>query len=137
MMVSTTMKQQIQVSTGRHVELREITRDIDRAVAAAGAKEGFCLVYCPHTTAGLVINEHADPDVRLDLERAFAKLVPSVPFEHVEGNSPAHFLSSVVGASVLIPVRDGRLQLGTWQGVFFCEFDGPRTRHVWVQVIEG
>jgi len=131
------MKQQIHVNTSRHIELKEITREIDRVAAAANLKQGMCLVFCPHTTAGLIINEHADPDVRLDLERAFEKLVPTVPFAHVEGNSPAHFLSSVVGPSLLIPVRDGRLQLGTWQGVFFCEFDGPRTRQVWVQLMEG
>ncbi len=131
------MKQQIQVSTSRQVELKEITREIDQIVAAAKLKQGICLVFCPHTTAGVIINEHADPDVRLDLERAFEKLVPGVPFAHVEGNSPAHFLSSVVGPSVLVPVKDGRLQLGTWQGVFFCEFDGPRTRQVWVQLMEG
>ncbi len=131
------MKQQIHVSTSRQVELKEITKEVDQVIAAASLKQGICLVFCPHTTAGVVINEHADPDVRLDLERAFGKLVPTVPFAHVEGNSPAHFLSSVVGPSLLIPVRDGRLQLGTWQGVFFCEFDGPRTRQVWVQLMEG
>ena len=130
------MKQQIHVSTSRRIELKEITREIDQVIAAAGLKQGICLAFCPHTTAGLIINEHADPDVRLDLERAFEKLVPAVPFAHVEGNSPAHFLSSVVGPSLLIPVRDGRLQLGTWQGVFFCEFDGPRTRQIWVQTVE-
>jgi secondary thiamine-phosphate synthase enzyme len=130
------MKQQMHISTSRQVELKEITREIDRVIAAAGLKQGMCLVFCPHTTAGLIINEHADPDVRLDLERAFEKLVPGIPFAHVEGNSPAHFLSSVVGASLLVPVRDGRLQLGTWQGVFFCEFDGPRARQIWVQLIE-
>ncbi len=131
------MRQQIRVSTSRRVELKEITREIDQVVAAAQIKQGLCLVFCPHTTAGLIINEHADPDVRLDLERAFEKLVPTVPFAHVEGNSPAHFLSSVLGASLLIPLAEGRLQLGTWQGVFFCEFDGPRARQVWVQVMEG
>jgi secondary thiamine-phosphate synthase enzyme len=130
------MKQQIHVSTSRHIELKEITREIDQAVASAKFKDGMCLVFCPHTTAGLIINEHADPDVRLDLERAFEKLVPHVPFAHVEGNSPSHFLASVVGSSLVIPIRDGRLQLGTWQGVFFCEFDGPRSRQVWVQVTE-
>ncbi len=131
------MRQQLHISTGRQVELKEITRDIDQVVTAAKLKEGVCLVFCPHTTAGLIINEHADPDVRLDLEKAFEILVPHVPFAHVEGNSPAHFLASVVGPSLLIPVKDGRLQLGTWQGVFFCEFDGPRTRQVWLQVMEG
>jgi len=131
------MKQQIRVSTSRQIELKEITREIDEVVAATKLKQGICVVFCPHTTAGLIINEHADPDVRLDLERAFEKVVPGVPFAHAEGNSPAHFLSSVVGASLLIPINEGRLQLGTWQGVFFCEFDGPRARQVWVQLMEG
>lgn len=130
------MKQQIHVTTSRQVELKEITREIDQAVAAANLQDGICLVFCPHTTAGITINEHADPDVRLDLEKAFQKLVPDVPFAHVEGNSPAHFLSSVVGPSLLIPIKEGRLQLGTWQGVFFCEFDGPRRRQVWVTIAD-
>ncbi|RPI23751.1 MAG: YjbQ family protein [Acidobacteria bacterium] len=128
------MRQQLQVKTSQSIELKEITREINQAIAGADIREGACLVFCPHTTAAITINEHADPDVRLDLQKAFEKLVPSVPFAHVEGNSPAHFLSSVVGPSVLIPIREGRLQLGTWQGVFFCEFDGPRTRQVWLQV---
>ncbi len=129
------MHQQIHVKTNHRIELQEITRQVNQALGAASVREGICLIFCPHTTAGIIINEHADPDVRLDLEKAFERLVPNVPFAHMEGNSPAHFLSSVVGPSVLVPVRDGRLQLGTWQGVFFCEFDGPRSRQVWIRTL--
>jgi secondary thiamine-phosphate synthase enzyme len=129
------MKDQIRVATNRRIELKDITADINHLLASGGVGEGACLIFCPHTTAGLVINEHADPDVAADLEKAFEKLVPGVKFEHSEGNSPAHFLASLVGPSLLTPIRGGRLQLGTWQGVFFCEFDGPRSRQVWVQTL--
>lgn len=93
------------------------------------------MVYCPHTTAGLVVNEAADPDVASDLERAFAAAVPSVRFDHAEGNSPAHYLSCLTGSSLSIPVENGRLGLGRWQGVFFCEFDGPRERQIHISFI--
>jgi len=129
------MRDQIRVATSRHIELRDITAEINRLLEAGEVKEGACLIFCPHTTAALTINEHADPDVASDLEKAFDRLVPGVKFEHSEGNSPSHFLASVVGPSLVVPVRAGRLQLGTWQGVFFCEFDGPRSRHVWVQTL--
>ena len=129
------MRDQIRVATSRHIELRDITSEINRLLEAGEVKEGACLIFCPHTTAALTINEHADPDVASDLERAFEKLVPEVRFDHGEGNSPSHFLASVVGPSLVVPIRAGRLQLGTWQGVFFCEFDGPRTRQVWVQTL--
>ncbi len=124
---------QIRVSTGKKMELKDITDQINAALADTESKDGLCLVFCPHTTAGIVVNENADPDVRRDLERAFEKAVPAVRFDHAEGNSPAHFLSSLTGPSVLLPYQNGRLKLGTWQGVFLCEYDGPRTREVWVQ----
>lgn len=129
------MREHIRIRTNGRIEMKEITREINRSLAAASFTEGACLIFCPHTTGGITINEHADPDVRLDLERAFEKLVPNVRFDHAEGNSPAHLLSSLVGPSLLVPVRDGKLELGTWQGVFFCEFDGPRSREVWVQSV--
>jgi secondary thiamine-phosphate synthase enzyme len=129
------MRDKVRITTSEQCEFKEITGEISRLVAASEVREGICLVYCPHTTAGITINEHADPDVRLDLERAFQKLVPSVRFDHVEGNSPAHFLASVIGASAMIPVYEARLELGTWQGIFFCEFDGPRSRQVWVEIV--
>jgi len=124
---------QIRVSTGKKMELKDITDQINAALADTESKDGLCLVFCPHTTAGIIVNENADPDVRRDLERAFEKAVPAVRFDHAEGNSPAHFLSSLTGPSVLLPYQNGRLKLGTWQGVFLCEYDGPRTREVWVQ----
>jgi secondary thiamine-phosphate synthase enzyme len=131
------MREKVRVATSQQFELKEITGEVSRLVAASEVQAGICLVFCPHTTAGITINEHADPDVRLDLERAFQKLVPSVRFDHVEGNSPAHFLASVVGSSAMIPVHEARLELGTWQGIFFCEFDGPRSRQVWVEIMEA
>jgi secondary thiamine-phosphate synthase enzyme len=94
------------------------------------------MVFVPHTTAGVTINENADPSVRGDLELALERLVPaSLPFAHLEGNSDAHVKASLMGSSVTIPLRDGRLQLGTWQGVYFAEFDGPRRRRVLVSVL--
>jgi secondary thiamine-phosphate synthase enzyme len=96
--------------------------------------DGICHVYVPHTTAAVVINEHADPDVARDLIAAYEEMVPKIRFAHAEGNSDAHLLSTLLGGSVTVPVENGRLQLGTWQGVFFVELDGPRTRTVWVSV---
>ncbi len=125
---------QIRVSTGKKMELKDITDQINAVLAENGGQEGLCLVFCPHTTAGIIVNENADPDVRRDLERAFEQCVPDVRFDHAEGNSPAHFLSSLTGPSVILPLENGRLRLGTWQGVFLCEYDGPRTREVWVLV---
>ena len=130
-------KQQIEVPTNRQMQLRDITRQVSDVVRASGISEGVCFVFCPHTTAGLVINENADPDVGSDLERAFEELVPKVHFDHAEGNSPAHFLASVTRPSLQILVEDSRLQLGRWQGVYFCEFDGPRRRKVWIKVTDA
>ena len=94
------------------------------------------LVYCPHTTAGVTINECADPDVATDLGDAFSKIVPEdIAWRHGEGNSPAHLKAGLVGSSVTIPVLEGQLKLGRWQGIFLCEFDGPRTREIWVQAL--
>ena len=96
------------------------------------------LVYVPHTTAGVTINEDADPSVRADMAMALERLVPSdLPFTHAEGNSDAHVKASLMGSSVLVPLQGGRLQLGTWQGIYFAEFDGPRRRHVLVSVLAG
>ncbi len=125
------------VRTGRRTEFVEITAEVRRAVRAAGLTTGAVLVYCPHTTAGVTIQENADPDVVHDmllwLNQHLPKDVPG--FRHAEGNSDAHLKSSLVGSSVLVPVEDGGLVFGTWQGVYFCEFDGPRTRTVHVQCL--
>lgn len=125
---------EIEVRTGARRQLRTITSEVQDAVRSSGADEGLCHVHVPHTTAAVVINENADPDVARDLLAAYETLIPDIRFAHAEGNSDAHFLSTVLGCSVTIPVQDGRLRLGTWQGIFFVELDGPRTRRVWVSV---
>jgi secondary thiamine-phosphate synthase enzyme len=123
---------QIDVSTASHRQMVDITRQV--AAAIEGADDGICHVYVPHTTAAVVINEHADPDVARDLIAAYESMIPKIRFAHAEGNSDAHLMSTVLGGSVTVPVENGRLQLGTWQGIFFVELDGPRTRKVWVSV---
>jgi len=105
-------------------------------VSRSGVREGICHVVAPHTTAGLTVNENADPTVRSDILAELDKIVPwEDGYEHAEGNSAAHIKSSLLGQSVYLLISGGRLRLGTWQGLFFAEFDGPRTRKVWVQVI--
>lgn len=114
----------------------DITAQVKIAVRESGVEEGLCVVYCPHTTAAITINENADPDVVRDLKLALADTFPDRrEFKHAEGNSAAHLKSSVIGASETIPVTGGAMALGTWQGIYFCEFDGPRHRKVYVQVV--
>lgn len=126
----------LEVRSRTREELIDLTGEVGRLVAAAGVKDGLCFVFVPHTTAAVTINENADPDVKADILMALRKVVPDgLPYEHAEGNSPAHVKSSLVGSSLTVIVEGGRLQLGTWQGICFCEFDGPRTRKVWVQVV--
>jgi secondary thiamine-phosphate synthase enzyme len=127
---------ELPVETRRKEELIDITPLVRRAVEAQGVSEGACLVFSPHTTAGVTLNEHADPAVAEDLLAALAGVVPeNARWRHLEGNSPAHVKTSLVGSSVLVGVENGRLALGTWQGVFFCEFDGPRARRVWLCIL--
>lgn len=124
-----------QVSTKRRAQLADITDKVAAAVEKSGARDGVCHVYVPHTTAGVTINEGADPDVARDLELHLARLVPKdSDFQHAEGNSDSHVKTALVGPSVSAPVRDGKLSLGTWQAIFLCEWDGPRTRTVEVAV---
>ncbi len=126
----------LEIRTGRHSELLEITARVQEAVGRSGVQEGICLVYVPHTTAGVTINENADPTVVQDLLKELGKIVPlDHGYRHGEGNSAAHIKATLVGASVQLPVASGRLSLGTWQGIYFCEFDGPRSRSVMVQVL--
>jgi secondary thiamine-phosphate synthase enzyme len=121
----------IAISSSRKLELIDITGQLNRALAHAGIPEGICVVYTPHTTSGLTINEGPDPDVQADLVSVLQEIVPQDhPYRHAEGNSPAHAMASLFGSSVTLFVEDGQLQLGTWQKVFFCEFDGPRSRKV-------
>lgn len=113
----------------------EVTAMVREAVAKSGVREGTCLVYCPHTTAGITINENADPDVVTDMLLGLAKAFPDRPeFRHAEGNSSAHLKASCVGSSETVIIDGGRLLLGTWQGIYFCEFDGPRSRRFYVQI---
>ena len=127
------VEQRVQTSVSQ--ELVNITAQVQAEVDRSGIKEGLCLVQIPHTTAGVTINEGADPAVKGDIIMALSRIVKGDwPFRHAEGNSPAHVKSSLMGASALIPVEDGKLRLGTWQQVFFCEFDGPRQRRFWVTV---
>ncbi len=123
---------EIEIRTSARRQLRIITSEVQDAVRSSGVSEGLCHVHVPHTTAAVVINENADPDVARDLLSAYETLIPDIRFAHAEGNSDAHFLSTVLGCSVTLPVQDGRLRLGTWQGIFFVELDGPRTRRAWV-----
>jgi secondary thiamine-phosphate synthase enzyme len=126
----------IEMRTKKREELIDLTGEIGRVVAKSGHTDGVCVIFVPHTTAGVTINENADPDVKADILMTLRKLVPdTLPYAHAEGNSPAHVKASLVGSSVSVMIENGRLRLGTWQGVCFCEFDGPRTRQVWVKVI--
>lgn len=123
----------ITVKTRHERELLDITAQVEKALREFGPITGACVLYMPHTTAGITINENADPAVKEDILDALTRLVPrSLEYKHVEGNAHAHIQSSLIGHSVMIPVEDGKLRLGTWQGVLFCEFDGPREREVWV-----
>lgn len=124
------------VETCEKTHFVDITTSVAEAVRRSGAQEGACLVFSPHTTAGITLNEHADPAVAEDVAEALESLAPpSRSWRHTEGNSPAHAKVSMVGSSVLIGISGGRLALGTWQGIFLCEFDGPRTREVWIQLL--
>lgn len=126
----------LKVKTDRRTQLVDVTAMVERAVEKAGAASGVCHVYVPHTTAGVMINEHFDPDVATDLEGVLDRLAPRLgPYRHGEGNSDAHAKAALVGSSQTIFIEDGKLALGRWQGVFFCEFDGPRERKVWVKVM--
>ncbi|MCD5408470.1 secondary thiamine-phosphate synthase enzyme YjbQ [Candidatus Bipolaricaulota bacterium] len=127
----------LQVRTQSPQEILDITPRVQAALADLGLADGAVLIFCPHTTCALTVNEVADPDVRADVSHALYALVPAIPFRHSEGNSPAHLLAALLGPSLLLPVEGGRLCLGTWQGVYLCEFDGPRTRSVWIYPLEG
>lgn len=124
--------------TSKKEDFIDITDRISGLVKETRIKDGLVIIFCPHTTCGLTINEHADPAVRTDILMALRKMVPeNLPFTHSEGNSPAHIKASLLGSSLAIIVADGELELGTWQGIFLCEFDGPRSRKVWVKLVES
>ncbi len=124
------------VKTKAQTELVDITAEVQKIVRTSDVRDGLCMVYVPHTTAAVTINESADPSVKADILMVLNKIIPwDAGYRHLEGNSAAHIKSSLVGASELIAIENGRLVLGTWQGIFFCEFDGPRTRKVHVKVM--
>ena len=127
-----------EVKTSKHTQMLDITREVQRAVTESGVRDGICTVFIPHTTAAVTINENADPDVVRDFTMELGKIVPwEDGYHHMEGNSAAHLKSSMIGFSEQIIIEDGRLLLGTWQGIYFCEFDGPRSRKRFVKIMEG
>lgn len=130
------MMQTLLVKTDARTQLVDMTVQVQKAVAASKIAEGVCYLYVPHTTAGIAINECADPDVARDIESALDRLVPKTgPYRHSEGNSDSHVKSMLAGASQVVFVENSKLALGRWQGVFFCEFDGPRERKLIVKVV--
>ena len=130
------MIEKFQVGTSKNVQMIDITRQVNAIIRTTGVVSGTCMVFIPHTTAGITINENADPDVVRDMTTALNKLEPLEDgYHHYEGNSAAHIKSSMMGFSEQLIIDQGRLVLGTWQGLYFCEFDGPRTRQVIVKII--
>ena len=128
----------LQVKTTSHTQMLDITRQIQDAVTESGIKSGVCTVFIPHTTAAVTINENADPDVVRDFTTEINKIVPwEDGYHHMEGNSAAHLKSSMIGFSEQVIIEDGRLVLGVWQGIYFCEYDGLRNRKVIVKIMEG
>jgi secondary thiamine-phosphate synthase enzyme len=132
------MMKEISVKTSSRVELIDISHLVEKVVSESKIKSGLCIVYVPHTTAAVTINENADPSVRRDITSELNKIVPfDDNYSHLEGNAAAHIKASIIGPSETILVNGGSLVLGTWQGIYFCEFDGPRNRKVIIKIIEG
>ncbi len=128
---------QLTVKTHSRTEMIDVTGEVQALLAAQEFKNGLCMLYVPHTTAGITINESADPSVKRDILMVLNQMVPwEADYRHMEGNSPAHVKSSLMGPSQLVAVENGRMLLGTWQGIFFCEFDGPRTRKLQIHFVE-
>jgi len=132
------MTYEIRVQTDMQVQLKDVSHEVQRLVAKSGLKEGLATLFVPHTTAAVTINENADPDVIFDMINGLNQLIPMQnQYRHREGNSAAHIKSSLIGASEQIIIRNGKLLLGTWQGLYFCEFDGPRSRKLHLKLIAG
>jgi secondary thiamine-phosphate synthase enzyme len=126
----------LRIRTDRRTQFVDITEAVRKVVASSGVATGICYLYVPHTTAGITINEHADPDVASDVEAALDRLIPARgPYQHAEGNSDSHIKAILVGTSQFVFVEGGALVLGRWQGIFFCEFDGPRDRQLYVRIV--
>jgi secondary thiamine-phosphate synthase enzyme len=126
----------LRIKTARRTQFVDITREVEQVVRDSAVKHGLCYVYVPHTTAGVAINEHADPDVAGDVEEIFDRLIPHRgPYRHAEGNTDSHMKAILTGSSQTIFIESAKLALGTWQGIFFCEFDGPRQRSVFIKIV--
>ncbi|MBN1248954.1 MAG: YjbQ family protein [Anaerolineae bacterium] len=126
----------VDIQTRSKVDLLDITEQVKQAIAESGVTEGICFLYCPHTTAALVLNENWDPTVEKDVAMVLNRMVPDdLPYRHGEGNSPAHIKAVLVGTDHFIFIQNGDLQMGQWQGIFLAEFDGPRHRTLWVKVV--
>ena len=134
------MQEIFTIATSKHQELIDITYEVTGIVGSSGVKDGFCVVYIPHATAGVILNESADPNIKTDFLNAINRAIPEHAgylHDRIDNNAGAHIKSAIVGASATIPIKDGSLQLGTWQAIMFCEFDGPRSsRRVIVQIIK-
>jgi secondary thiamine-phosphate synthase enzyme len=130
------MLKEITIKTNTQTQILDITAHVQKIVSESGIAEGLCCVFIPHTTAGVTINENADPSVKQDIVMELNKVIPfNDNYSHSEGNSAAHIKASIIGSSVNVPVKNNNLLLGTWQGICFCEFDGPRQRHFYVKII--
>jgi len=128
--------EKISVSTRKRTDFIEITGKIEEIIKIKNVKDGICFLFVPHTTCGLTINENADPSVRMDIMNKLEEIIPENDnYSHTEGNADSHIKSTIVGHSLTVFVENGSLQLGTWQGIYLCEFDGPRTRQVWVKIL--
>ena len=132
------MLKSFSIRTSRRNQLVDITYEVKEIVKSSGVDEGLCIVYVPHTTAGITVNENADPSVKEDISNTLEKLIPHRGnYAHLEGNADSHIKSSIVGPSLTLIIHKGNILLGTWQGVFLCEFDGPRNRTIYVKIIKG
>ncbi len=132
------MMKVLNIRTSKRCEFVDITPLVRKVVAESKVKSGVCLIHVPHTTAGVIINENADPDVVRDIDSTLRKLAPEDGnYRHMEGNSDAHIKSVLVNPQTFVFIEDGKLVLGTWQGIFFCEFDGPRHRKIYIKILEG
>ena len=131
------MPDKIRVSTNQRCELLDITTDVHKIIEKHKVKNGILHIFCPHTTAAITVNENYDPAVKSDISDTLSKLVPAhAGYAHTEGNADAHVKAAVVGSSLTLFVEHGKIAFGTWQGIYLCEFDGPRTREIWVKVLK-
>jgi secondary thiamine-phosphate synthase enzyme len=132
------MIKKTKVSTKKRIQMVDITAEIQEVISKAKMDEGLVHVYCPHTTAAITVNENCDESVQKDISETLGSLIPHhSDYAHTEGNADAHIKAAIMGSSRTLFVQDGKISLGTWQGVFFCEFDGPRTREIWLRIVKG